>query len=159
MSWVYVAVAAVAVSAFGTIQAGQAAKSAAKYNAAVAEQAAKAASDKAAYDEQRHRESIRKLMSSQRALYGKSGLDMTEGSPLLVMEDTAAQGELDAMAIRYGGDIASARDRSAANLSRMQGAAAVTASYFQAGSTLLSGASSAGRMNMKDASLKNNPVE
>jgi len=61
----------------------------------------------------------------------------------LVMEDTAAQGELDALAIRYGGDVNAARNRSAANLSRMQGSTAMTASYFQAGSTLLSGAASA----------------
>jgi len=66
-----------------------------------------------------------------------------EGSPLLVMEDTAATGELDALTIRYGGDVAAARSRSSANLSRMQGRAAQVGSYFTAGSTLLSGASSA----------------
>lgn len=135
-------VAAAAVAAGGAVYAGDQQRKAANQNADIAEQNAIAAQNKAAYDETRHREGVRKLLSAQRALYGKSGVDM-EGSPLLVMEDTAGQGELDALAIRYGGDIAAARDRSAANLSRMQGGAAQTASYFQAGSTLLSGASNA----------------
>jgi hypothetical protein len=130
-----------AVAAGGAVYSGVQQSNAADYNAAVAEQDALAANDRAKSEEDAHRESIRRILATQRALYGKSGLSM-EGSPLLVMEDTAAQGELDALTIRYGGDIAAAKGRSSANLSRMQGGAAKTASYFQAGSTLLSGASS-----------------
>lgn len=134
--------AATAVAVTGTVIAADNSRRAANQNADAQEQAAISAQKKAAYDETRHREGVAKLLSAQRALYGKSGVSM-EGSPLLVMEDTAGQGELDALAIRYGGDVAAARERSAANLSRMQGKAAQTAGYFQAGSTLLSGASSA----------------
>lgn len=143
MSWAYTAVtaAAVIVSAVGTAVSADNSRRAANQNADAQEQAAIAAQRKADYDEARHRESVQKLLSAQRALYGKSGLEMS-GSPLLVMEDTAAQGELDALAIRYGGSVSSAQQRSAANLSRMQAGAIQTASYFQAGSTLLSGASS-----------------
>lgn len=136
------ALIAAAVAAAGTVYSGVQQKKAADTNAAISEQNAIAAQQKAAYDEQMHREGVKKLLSAQRALYGKSGVEMA-GSPLLVMEDTAAQGELDALAIRYGGDVNAARNRSAANLSRMQGSTAMTASYFQAGSTLLSGAASA----------------
>jgi septal ring-binding cell division protein DamX len=143
MSWAYVAVAAAAVvSAIGTAVSADAQRRAANTNADIQMEAAKAARQKAGYDEQRHRESIQKLLSAQRALYGKSGLEMS-GSPLLVMEDTAGEGELDALAIRYGGDVAAARARSGANLSRMQARDVQTAGYFQAGSTLLSGAGSA----------------
>ena len=78
-------------------------------------------------------------MSRQRALYGKSGVEI-EGSPLLVMEDTAAQGEMDALAIRWGGDVAAARARSEANLMKMQGRTAGRLGAIQAGTTLLSGA-------------------
>lgn len=153
MSWVYSA--ALIISA--VVSAGTAVYSAdtqrragnqqADYNAAVAEQDARAAKDKAEYDEKAHRENVRKILATQRALYGKSGLSM-EGSPLLVMEDTEKQGELDALAIRYGGDVASARSRSEANLARMTGrnnAYAAKGGYIQAGSTLLSGAASASK--------------
>ncbi len=134
-------IAAAAVSAGGALYQGEQQRKAASENADIAERAALAEKNAAAYNEELHRERVRKILSTQRALYGKSGLDMS-GSPLLVMEDTAAQGELDALAIRYGGDVAAAKERSIANLSRMQGSAAATSSYFSAGSTLLSAGSS-----------------
>jgi len=146
MSMVYVAVAvavvSAGVSAYSQYSAGENAAEEADYNAKVAEQNALAEKDKASYDENIHRDNVRKLLSTQRALYGKSGVDMT-GSPLLVMEDTAAKSEIDALAIRHGGDIAAAQQRSAATLSKMRGKNAQTAGYIGAGSSLLSGASSA----------------
>ena len=139
------AVAAAGSTAYSADAQRRAGNQQADYNAAVAEEDAKAAKAKAEYDEKAHRENVRKILATQRALYGKAGLSM-EGSPLLVMEDTEKQGELDALAIRYGGDVASARSRSEANLARMTGrnnAYAAKAGYIQAGSTLLSGAASA----------------
>ena len=133
------AVAAAGAGAYSADQQRRAGNQQADYNAAVAEEDAKAAKAKAEYDELAHRENVRKILAAQRALYGKSGVSM-EGSPLLVMEDTEKQGELDALAIRYGGDVASARSRSEANLARMQGrnnAYAAKGGYIQAGSTLL----------------------
>ena len=138
------AVAAAATSAAGTIYSGQQQRKAASYSADVAEQAARAARERAAYDEEMHRERIRKTLSTIRSLYGKSGVDMV-GTPLLALEETAAQGEMDALAIRYGGDVAAAQKRSEAALYKMQGRTAQTSSYFQAGSTLLQGAGSAYR--------------
>ena len=132
-----------AVTAVGSYSSAQASKKAADRNADIMEQNAIAEQNKSNYDAARHRESIQKLLSAQRALWGKSGVDM-EGTPLLTLEDTAGQGELDALAIRYGGDIAAARQRSGASLSRMEGKNAQTAGYFTAGSSLLSGAASAG---------------
>ena len=135
------AITSALTAATGTIVSADASRRAANQNADIAMQAAESAKNKAAYDEQMHRDRVQKLLSTQRALYGKSGVEMS-GSPLLTMEDTASQGELDALAIRYGGDVAAAQNRSQANLSRMQGSNAMTAGYFSAGSTLLQGASS-----------------
>lgn len=134
-------IASAAVSTAGAIYSGEQQRKAASQNADIQMADAQAAEQKANYDATLHQESVRRLVSAQRAAYGKSGVTM-EGSPLLTIEDTIEQGGLDTLAIRYGGDIAAARSRSAANLSRMQGSAAKTSSYFQAGSTLLSGASS-----------------
>lgn len=135
------AIASAVVAAGGAVYSADATRKTANYNADVGEQNALAEADRAKQEELAHRESVRRIISSQRALYGKSGLSM-EGSPLLVMEDTAEQGELDSLAIRYGGDVAAARERSGANLSRMQGRQAMTSGYINAGSTLLAGASS-----------------
>ena len=141
----YVAAAAIlaaVASAAGTVVSADASRKAANYNADVAEQNAIAIKNQNEVNEQAHRDNIRKILSSQRALYGRSGVTM-EGSPLLVQLDTAEQGELDALAIRYGGDVAAAKERSTANLYRMQGSQATTIGAINAGTTLLSGASSA----------------
>ena len=141
------AVIAAGAGVYSADQQRRAGNQQADYNAAVAEEDAKAAKARAEYDEKTHRENVRKILATQRALYGKSGVSM-EGSPLLVMEDTQKQGELYALAIRYGGDVASARSRSEANLARMTGrnnAYAAKGGYIQAGSTLLSGAASASK--------------
>ncbi len=127
------------VAAGGSVYSGIQQQKAAEASADTAEEAAAATREKAAYDEKMHREKMQKILSSQQAAYGTSGVT-TEGSPLLVMEDTARQGELDALAIRYGGDVEAAQKRSAANLYRMQGNTAMTSGIIGAGSSLLSGA-------------------
>ena len=134
-----VPIIALVVAAAGAVYGGIQQKQAAQYNADVAEQGAQAAQQKAAYDETQHRIRVRKILSTERALYGESGVDMV-GSPLLVQENTVKQGELDSLAIRYGGDVEAARQRSQANLYRMQGNNAQVSSYFGAGSSLLTGA-------------------
>jgi len=134
-----VAAVSALASAGGTAIGAEQQRKASSYNADVAEQDALAAKDKAEADEQAHRENVRRILASQRALYGASGVDMA-GTPLLVMESTAEQGELDALTIRYGGDVAAAKERSAANLYKMQGRNAMTSGAINAGTTLLAGA-------------------
>jgi len=145
-------VAAGAVSTYGTLKAGHDAKVAgenqqtiANYNAQVAEQEGQAAKQKAEYDAKIHADKVRSFLSMQRAEYGKSGIEASAGSPLLVMEDTVKKGKLDELAIKYGGDVAEINKRSEAGGLRMGGSLykqagknAQTASYYQAGSSLLS---------------------
>jgi hypothetical protein len=135
----FVVVAAI-VSAASAAYSGYQQQRAASYNAKVANQAADAAIARAKYDEQMHRERVRKILSSTRAQYGAAGVSM-EGSALLAIEETARQGSLDALAIRYGGDVEAARMRSEAYLSRMQGRSAMTSGMIGAGTSLLGGAS------------------
>lgn len=135
---VTIALVATAVSSAGQLYSGYQQSKAASYNAKVQEQAAVAAEQKAEYDETAHRQRVQSILSSQRALYGKSGVELT-GSPLLVLEDTAKQGEMDALAIRYGGDVEAAQQRSGAALSKMQSSSALTSGVLGAGSSLLSG--------------------
>ena len=132
----------VVVGSVGAVVSADASRKAANYNADVAEANAVAIKNQNEANEKAHREQIKKILSTQRALYGRSGVTM-EGSPLLVQMDTVEQGELDALAIRYGGDVAAAKERSMANLYKMQGQQASTMGAINAGTTLLSGASSA----------------
>ena len=135
----YLVGAGFALEIGSAIQAGRSQKKMADYNAAVSERDALAAEQKAEYDIAAHRRRTRKMLGKQRALYGKAGVTF-EGSPLLVMEETAAEAELDALAIRYSGDIAASRHRSVADIERIRGKQARKAGYIKAGTTLLTGA-------------------
>lgn len=126
-AWVGYAVAAagVAASAYGQYASAQTQEKAYKYNEAITKR-------KGAQEEQAHRDRLRKLLSSQRALYAKAGVDLSSGSPLLVMEETAYEGEKEALAIRTG-----AQEES--SLLRFYGSSASRAGTIGSGGTLLTG--------------------
>jgi hypothetical protein len=84
------------------------------------------------------------LMGRQRALYAKAGVDITEGSPLLMMSFQAQEAERDRQAILYGGKTAEQSDIDKANLFRFTGGNAQTGRYISGGSTFLSGLANAG---------------
>lgn len=140
------AVGAAGVSAAGAIQSGQAAKSAAGFNAALAEQEAAQARGIATSEEARFRRDMRRLAGAQRAAAASQGQDPDTGSPLLLQSELAAEAELDALAIRFGGESQAIRAENEARLQRFQGSQAQTASFFQAGASVLSGVSSAGKI-------------
>ena len=131
------AAAAFALQAAGSIVSGIQQDKISKYNARVSEQAAISAEKKAEFDETAHRERVRKAMSTQRTRIAKSGIDVT-GSPLLAIEESAAAGELDVLAIRHGGDVEATRLRSQAKGERFAGKSAKRASFLSAGGSLLS---------------------
>ena len=140
------------VSAVDSIQRGQSAKAAANYNARIAENNAIAARQAAAAEASRERDRAMRLLGAQRAAYGKGGVQMS-GSALDVAGDTAAQAELDALTILYGGEARARASEADAAAQRFQGNAASRASYSQAGSSLLTGGSRIYR------SLKRVPTE
>lgn len=135
----YLLIAGTVASTGASIAQGIGASRMAKYNAAVAMRQAQAERDKAAFDERRIREVWGQRLSTARALYGKAGVD-EEGSPLEVLGEMAGQGELDALAIRYGGDIAASASESEAGLYKVKGRMARTKGFMEAGSSLLAGA-------------------
>jgi hypothetical protein len=93
----------------------------------------------AAEEEAVHREKVKRLMASQRALYAKAGVDIASGSPLIVMAETAAEGEEEAQRIKRTG-------RESANIERFYGAEARKAGRRKAFGTFLSGMASSGAM-------------
>jgi hypothetical protein len=128
------------VSAAGAIAQGNAAKSAANYNAAVARQNADIARANSAADADKQERQGRLLAGRQRAAVGASGIT-PEGSPLEVMADSALESELDALTTRYRGELQARSYGQDATLQGMRGDAAQTAGYVGAGADLLSGAS------------------
>jgi hypothetical protein len=119
----------VAAGVAGSIGAGVQQQQAAKANA-------KEATQVAAYDEAQSRDRAKRLLGQQSALYAKAGVDMT-GTPLDVTADTAAQQEIDALAIRWGGQQQAAAFRAQGQQSLVEG-------FGSAGKSLLSGATAWG---------------
>jgi hypothetical protein len=156
----WLAIAAIAsvfsagVAAYSAYSQGQAQANMAEYNALIARQNADLALQKEELQkiqtritEKKQREQTQRLLATQRSLYGKAGVTF-EGTPLLVMSETAAEGEIDALAIRYAGSIEEANiiaEQSAyrqdARLARMRGSAAKLAGNIGAGTALLTGLS------------------
>jgi hypothetical protein len=75
----------------------------ASHNAAVANANAQQAIISANADEQKQRDQVRRILGAQQAGYGGAGVAVDSGSALDVAADTAAQGEVDALTIRYNG--------------------------------------------------------
>ena len=137
MGWAMVA--GLGLMGAGTVYSAIQQKQMADYNADIIRTEAEAEAERAKIEEARHREKINKFMGTQRAMYGKSGLSM-EGSPLLVMEETAAQGELDAMLIRQAGQARVAELTAERNMVKMGGRQAFYGGLTKAGGSLLTGA-------------------
>lgn len=141
----------------GQYEAGKAADAQAKsqaawndYNAQIAEREAGETQAAAAYEESKLRKGGERLKARQKVLYAKAGVT-PEGSPLDVMEQTAAELEMDALMIRRGGQLGYQRYTAEAGLERMvgrsallRGRAARRAGRWGAAATGLSGAAQLG---------------
>jgi len=130
MAW-FTAAVALGAAALGAVSQANAGKSAKRWAAVGAAQERKLARER----ERVSRRESALALGRQRAIAAAQGTTM-EGSPLMVLEDSAAEAELEALHIRQGGE---AR---AGGLIK-QGRAAQSAGYMQAGETLLTGAAKA----------------
>lgn len=152
------AIGAAAVSAYGQYQAGQAAEAAGDYNAQVqennakvAEQYAKAAEERGETEARQRRIDAERMASRQTAVLAAKGIDISTGTPLDILGDTAMYGELDAQTIKYNAGLEAYQQRnqasnfrSSAEISRMEGSQAAKAGTIGAVGTLLGGAAKAG---------------
>jgi hypothetical protein len=130
------------MSAVGAINQGNSAKAAADYNAQVAEQNAELSRQQGIEEERRTRIMAKKQLGDMRANYGASGITL-EGSPLDILEESAAAAELDALTVRHAGDSRAIGYRNEAAQERFSGRQARTSGYFSASGSLLSGAGQA----------------
>ena len=128
-----------AASSYSQYRAGQAQQSASEFNAAVNMADAKAVQDQAAYAEKLQRRKSSALMGAQRALYAKAGVSISEGTPLDLLAEQAANAEQDALAIRYAGEVKSTHFINQANANLWQGDQAAEAGKIGAIGTMMSG--------------------
>jgi len=138
------AVVGTAVAAYSSYQQGKAEQAGYDYNAQVATANAETAKTKAYLDENQQRDRLKRLMGTQRTLYAKAGVDLTSGSPLMVLADTASEGEKTALNIRYGGEVSAAEQFNQAQIDRFYGSQASSAGTLKAVSTVLTGLGSTG---------------
>lgn len=142
------------LGAAGAVQQGQATAASNRYNAQVqemnatlADRRAKDALARGAVEEQRKRQQVAGLRGQQTAAMAANGVDLTFGSPLDTIVDSAVLGELDALTIRtntareaYDFKVGAVNQRAGATMSRMSADNAETSGYLKAGGTILGGA-------------------
>lgn len=154
-------VASTLLSAAGSIQQGNATAAAGRYNnqiaqmnASISEKRAKDALERGKIEEQKKRKQVAQISGAQQAAMAANGVDISFGSPLDTLVDTAVQGELDALTIRsntyreeYDYRVQAANQRAGGQLELMKGKSAQTAGYIGAGSTILGGGAQIAKYN------------
>ena len=138
-------VAATGLSVYSAYKGSRAEARAYRMNAKVLDDEAAAVKEKAMYEESVHRDKLRKLLSSQRALYAKAGVNLSEGSPLAVISETAMEGEEEAMIIRRSGEVEADSLKNKAKLQRFYGKQAKKSGYFGMADSFLSGLTQSGQ--------------
>lgn len=150
--------AGTAMSVYGNIQSGKQARTAAAYNAklaqreaGIAEMRAQDAERRGAIEEDRFRRQQSLLMGQQASMLAASGVELDSGSPLQILADTAEATEVDARTIRYNSQmeawgLRNQRDGYTAQsqLANVEGKNAKNNAYLSAGSSLISGLGTAG---------------
>jgi len=141
------------LGAAGQVQQAKATAEANKYNAQVAEmnaqiadKQAKDAIERGKQEEQQKRLQTAQLEGRQRTAIAANGVDLTFGSPLDTIVDTAKMGEIDALNVRtnayreaYGYKMQGTNQLANAKLDRMHADAAVKGGYLEAFGTVLGG--------------------
>lgn len=118
-------------------------------NRIVSEWKAKDATDRGGIKERQHRLKVSQLKGRQMAVMAANGIDVTDGSALDILGDTAFLGELDALTIKsnaereaYDYKVQGSNYQAQSQLNTMAGQNAYTAGNYNAMSSLLSGAGS-----------------
>jgi hypothetical protein len=101
-----------------------------RYNEKLAKNAAQAATNAAAVEMANRRERYQRLLASQRAAIGASGVT-EEGSPLLVEMDSAEQAALDLARVRYSGELHSTAYTQEAQLEKFKTRAGRQGTYVR----------------------------
>lgn len=134
----FIAAAASGVKAIGQLQAADAQSQAARYNAKLANQQAEVERQQTLAREEAQRRQAAQILGQQRAAFAQSGGGMG-GSAADVMQQSTALAELDALTIRYEGDLRARGFDTQAEQERFAARTAKKQGYYQAAGTILGG--------------------
>jgi hypothetical protein len=137
------AVASAAMAGVSAIQQGQAASSQAKMQSELYRRQAEREQQIGAINAAAARRQADALAGTQRATMGGGSRDSSSGSALLIQEDLAGEGELNAKRAENNAQAAATNLRANAAMAAASGQSAQSASYYRAGSALLGGAEGA----------------
>lgn len=138
----YVGLASAGVQAYSGIQQGKAAKANAESVAIQRERAGKAAQAESQREAIYERKKANYAESRALAVAAASGGGVETPTVQNILGDIQKQGDYNVLATLYSGDTDAELANLAANTARREGRAAKRASYLNAGSTILQGASS-----------------
>jgi hypothetical protein len=138
-----VAVASAAAGGYATYQSGQTQKKAAEYNEKMGEYKALDAAQRGAAEGAAKRDRARKIASQQAEGMAAGGVDISSGTPLALLTETAGLGELDALTSVNNARREAWGYQAQGTLDRYQGKMAGRGGTLNAGGTLLGGASNA----------------
>lgn len=130
------AVAGAGMTAAGQYRQARSQEAEQAYNRQLALREGRMAEEESRYAVRQQRRLGERLKGRQRALYAKSGVT-SEGSPLEVMQETAADLEMDALLTIRQGYLAKQRYGAEADIYKMRGKSIRRALPWQMGSTLL----------------------
>lgn len=131
-------IASAAMQAVGSIAQGNAANAAAQANANALNQQAEAENRAAGMREEQQRRQNRQFLGTQRAALAQAGIGV-DGSAYDIARQSAINAELDALNIRYEGQLRAKGLRDQATVTRFEGRQARTAGFLGAGAAILGG--------------------
>lgn len=118
-------------------KAGQAQEEQSQENAKAADTAARNTTLSAQVEEDRRRQQTRQMLASQRTALAANNVDMSTGTPMEILGDTAAIGEQDALTIRanaarqaWGYQVEANNERNAGRMAKVGGQNAATGTYL-----------------------------
>lgn len=129
------------ISAVGALSNANAQSNAARYNSQVAQRDATIGIDQGNAQAAIQARQARSQMDAARAQYGASGVDVNAGSPLDVLQSSAANASLDNATIKYNAKIKAFGYGNESAAYDYQAGAATQKGYWGAGSDILSGGS------------------
>lgn len=125
-----------AVSAFASLQQGEAAQEAGDFNAAMADRSATSTLQQTGQSEATQRRSALRAAGDQAAAMGEAGVAGSSTSQA-VQHQSSVDAELDALNIRYKGTLAAWGLRNQGAVAQMEGDSAAKNSQLLAGSKIL----------------------
>ena len=137
------------VSAYGQAQQGKTANAIAQRNAQIQNRNATIAQQNAEFNAKLQEREARRRRSSQVARLGASGIEVFEGTNLIAMAEQEFTDDMNAQLIRRGGAIEAGNLQQTAAITSAQGTASRSAGFVGAGTSLLTGAGSAGIQGSK----------